>query len=394
MPEIRRPAQSSLIAVAMMVVIVYGSLYPFVFRTPPGGPGPIATFLATWNERPGRADFLANILLYLPFGFFFALDSRRGPRFAGGLLLAVLAGALLSLSMELTQYYDEGRVTSATDFYANTLGTCLGSVAALAIGGGFRLPFVGEVSANPIPTLLLIAWLSYRMYPYVPTIDLHKYWNALKPIFLTPSLSAYDLFRQTAIWLALYALIEAIVHRRRSPWLGLLFALGVMSAKVLIVDTELRVAELAGACLAFIIWLALLGVPARPRAAVAGAILCAYVVASRVEPFRFQSSGRAFGWVPFLSLMRGSLQINTLSFLEKFFLYGSALYLLGDAVGRRLPITIFIAVLLFATSWAECYLPGRSAEITDPVMVLIIAAVFGLMPVTQRHDAIGDAEHY
>lgn len=394
MPEIRRPAQSSLIAVAMVAVIVYGSLYPFVFRIPSDGVGPIATFLATWNERPGRGDFLANILLYLPFGFFFLLGSRRGPHFAGGLLLAVLAGALLSLSIELTQYYDEGRVTSATDFYANTFGTCLGGVAAIAVGGRFRFPYIGEVSAQPIPTLLLIAWLSYRLYPYVPTIDLHKYWNALKPIFLTPSLSLYDLFRQTAIWLALYALIEAIVRRRQSAWLALLFAVAVMSAKVLIVDTELRVAELAGAGLAFTIWLALLAIPARPRAAVAGVILCAYVVALRLEPFRFQSEGRAFGWVPFLSLMQGSLQINTLSFLEKFFLYGSTLYLLGDAVGRRLPTTIFIAVLLFATSWAECYLPGRSAEITDPVMVLIIASVFRLMPVTLRHDARADIEHY
>jgi hypothetical protein len=33
-------------------------------------------------------------------------------------------------------------------------------------------------------------------------IDLHKYCNALKPIVLTPSLIGYDLFRQTAIWLA------------------------------------------------------------------------------------------------------------------------------------------------------------------------------------------------
>jgi len=27
----------------------------------------------------------------------------------------------------------------------------------------------------------------------VPTIDLHKYWDTLKPIVLTPNLSTYDL---------------------------------------------------------------------------------------------------------------------------------------------------------------------------------------------------------
>jgi glycopeptide antibiotics resistance protein len=101
----------------------------------------------------------------------------------------------MSLSVELTQYYDQGRVTAFSDSYTNTLGTLLGGLAALAIGAKFRLPFIGEVTTRPIPTLLIIAWLAYRMYPYVPTIDLHKYWNALKPIVLTPSLTPYDLFR-------------------------------------------------------------------------------------------------------------------------------------------------------------------------------------------------------
>jgi hypothetical protein len=31
------------------------------------------------------------------------------------------------------------------------------------------------------------------------------------------------------------------------------------------------------------------------------------------------------------------------------------------------------------TSWAETYLPGRSAEITDAVMVLLVASGFALL---------------
>ena len=135
---------------AIVVVIAYGSLYPFEFRIPPNGIGPVSTFLASWNERPGRGDFLANILLYLPLGFFFVLGLERGPRRVGKLAMVVLAGAMLSLSVELTQYYDAGRVTSATDFYSNTLGTLLGGLAALAFGSSFRLPFIGDVSARPV----------------------------------------------------------------------------------------------------------------------------------------------------------------------------------------------------------------------------------------------------
>jgi VanZ family protein len=369
-----------LITAAIAAVIAYGSLYPFEFRIPMNGAGPVSTFLATWNERPGRGDFLANILLYLPLGFFVLLGSERNSRRAGKLIWAVLAGAMLSLSIELTQYYDESRVTSATDFYSNTLGTLLGGLAALALGASFRWPFVGAVAARPIPTMLVLAWLAYRLYPYVPTIDLHKYWRALKPVILTPSLSPYDLFRQTAIWLSLYALIEAVVRQRRSAYVGLLFAIGVMVARIFVIDAELRVAELAGAVVALAIWIILLRFPVRIQMGTAGVVLCAYVIALRLEPFHFQATSHAFIWVPFLGFMQGSLVVDTLSFLEKFFLYGTTLYLTGNAVGRRLPVTIFIAALLFATSWAETWLPDRSAEVTDALMVMIIALIFALMP--------------
>jgi VanZ family protein len=372
-----------LVTILVATVIIYGSLYPFEFRVPPHDIGPVATFLASIWERPGRGDALANVLLYMPLGVFFLLGFRRGSAQNVGLVLATVIGALLSLSMELTQYYDEGRVTSFSDFYTNTVGALLGALAAKAVGARFRLPVIGEVFARPIPTLLLIAWLAYRMYPYVPTIDLHKYWNALKPIVLTPSLTGYDLFRQTAIWLAAYALVEACVRRRQSAFLAPLFAVAVLGAKVLVITIMLKLTDPLGAGIAYVIWLLLLRLPARLAAAIAGLVLCGYVVASRLEPFAFLPVPRDFGWIPFLSLMQGSVEVDTLAFLEKFFLYGAMVYLLGNAVGSRLVAALFVATVLFAASWAEIYLPGRSAEITDGLLALIIAVMFALLP-TER----------
>ena len=138
---------------------------------------------------------------------------------------------------------------------------------------------------------------------------------------------------------------------------------------MLIINTVLRVAELAGAGLAFAVWLSVLFLPVRLRAAIVGIVLCAYVVALRLEPFQFQAGAREFGWVPFLGLMRGSLQV--------------------DALGRRWAAALLVTALLFATSWAETYLPGRSAEITDALLALIIAVVFALLP--PERDAQAEA---
>jgi hypothetical protein len=54
------------------------------------------------------------------------------------------------------------------------------------------------------------------------------------------------------------------------------------------------------------------------------------------------------------------------------------IYLLGNALGHRLPAALLAAALLFATSWAETRLPGRSAEITDALMALMAAGIFAL----------------
>ena len=103
----------------------------------------------------------------------------------------------------------------------------------------------------------------------------------------------------------------------------------------------------------------------------------------------FQETPREFGWLPFRSFMEGSLELNTLAFLEKSFLYGSLLFLLGEAGWPLRRSSMFMAFLLLTTSWAETYLPGRSAESTDAVLVLLIAAGFALLPERQQIDPPG-----
>lgn len=363
----------------VVVVIIYGSLYPFNFRPPVEGLKPaVRALVDSWADAPSRSDFIANILFYMPFGFCAIVALRTGTGTLLRILPVTLIGALLSASMELLQYFDEGRVTAATDLYANTIGTLLGAIIGSLIGGRFRFRLINRLAAHRVPTLLLGAWIGYRLYPYVPTDDLHKYWDALKPLILYPSLTGYGLFRNTVIWLTVAAQIEAIVGQRRVWALFPLFVIAVLVGKVVIVDTMLSVAETAGAALA-IIGRPILESNARFRTALLALAFCTYVIAERLEPFRFVATPRPFGWIPFLGFMSGSLEINILSFLEKFFLYGSAIWLLTKAGLRLGSSTLIMVVLLFVTSEAERWLPNRSAEITDAVFALMIGGIFALI---------------
>ena len=68
-------------------------------------------------------DVLVNILLYVPWGYFYI---RHMPERLRRPWLVVLFAALLSLATEAAQLYSHGRFPSMTDGTCNVLGACAG----------------------------------------------------------------------------------------------------------------------------------------------------------------------------------------------------------------------------------------------------------------------------
>jgi VanZ family protein len=374
-------------ALAIIVLMVsYGSLFPFVFRVPATGIGPLQTLLNTWAMVPGRGDFLLNIVLYSPLGFFAVLAAPARLGTTQRIILGVLIGTILSAGLEMLQYYSQGRVTYAGDLYANITGSALGSIGGILLGREFRWPLMQEIQTRPFPMLVLASWLGYRLYPFAPTIDLHKYWDAIKPVVLFPSFTLYDFLRYTVMWLTAAALIESVVRHGRSRLLFPLIAAAILFAKILIVTRVLTLAEIAGAGAGFCLWLALVNQPARRRALLVVLLLFAFVIAWRLEPFQFDDQARRFDWIPFYGLMYGSIEVNTQSFFEKTFYYGSLIWFSVEAGLRIRTSAIIVATLLLLTSAVEIYLPGRSAGVTDAVMSLIIAAIAFLVSSSASTD--------
>ncbi len=88
----------------------------------PGDPaGPTGGFACIFCGDRALADVLINIVLYLPVGVGLAMSGTRLSRI-------VLAGVLLSSSIEAVQVILPGRDASIGDVVANTLGTGLGAV--------------------------------------------------------------------------------------------------------------------------------------------------------------------------------------------------------------------------------------------------------------------------
>ena len=373
--------QLALALAATVALILYGSLYPFEFYACLDPVGGFLDLLATWKEPTSLGDVLANVLFYLPFGFF-AAKALPGMPSPLRVIAAVLTGAGLSLSVEFAQMYDVGRISAMSDVYANSFGTLLGAVAGTALSINFRMRLWRDLRRRPSAALLLFCWLAYWLFPYVPVIDAHKYRHAARPILDGPGLGLAISVATLRVWLALGAILESVWGPAavRSDLPVLIAA--VLCARIGIADIALSRAEIIGAASAAAIWVTWLYGTKR-RAPIVAVALAAAVLFEALEPFQFLTAARPFGWIPFLTLIDGSIWIAIPSLMGKFALYGTLVWSLARLGLRWTSATSTTAVFVFLVHYLQSYLPGRSAEVTDSLLVLMAG---GLVKIVDRES--------
>jgi len=385
------PARARFALLIVVAGILFGSLYPFDFA-PRGDPrAAVIYLLSTWRVWDGGDDLLANILAYMPFGALAVL--AVSPRVPGvvRVLLASVGGALLSACVELAQFSDAGRVTSMGDVYANGGGAAFGAVLA-AVVARLRGPVIDSLRAQPDAAVVLVAWLGWRLYPFVPGTNLAGVWRALDRLLAAPIPPLDDFARHAAVWLLVAGIVAALSGRGRR-WLAAFALLALAGceelARVAVSGEPPGLADIGGAAIAGALWA--VPVPGRRwRFGVAAVALAALIAALRLEPYVFSATPRSFGWVPFASFVRGYTGIAMQNAFEKTALYGGLIWLLRRAE-VPLPIgTGLTALLLFATSFAQVWLPGRSAEITDAALALLIGVAFGQLRSMAAHPKSRD----
>lgn len=156
-------------AVVYAAFIVYGSLIPFKYRA--------TDFASAWTAFrnipylqlgiASRADWVSNILLYVPLAFLLAgawvglwrTSARRWLAAAGVFALC----AALAVAIEFVQIFFPQRTVSLNDIYAETLGSGLGVVLWLRIGGHLER-FRQALAAHSAQTPRILAMLYFGAY--------------------------------------------------------------------------------------------------------------------------------------------------------------------------------------------------------------------------------------
>ncbi len=327
----------------VLVLIVYGSLYPFTFTA-----AHTAMLAWVWDPGlPGIRDAIVNLAVYFPAGFLLFRSLRSGSR----ILSATLVALAISAAMECLQSFDQGRVSSLLDLLLNTAGAAAGACTALLWPA--RMP-----ASLAVILLAIIA----RTFPFFPRFDPHL------AAFHVDQAHVYQAIFAVVDWLAVRCALAVFLKRSTVTRELAMLQLSIL-LRIFIIDQSSSIAEIAGGAMALAIgYLWGTAISLRRLAP----IFLLTIIGRELLPLHFSSSAQAFHWIPFETILSGA-PAGAVIFLNKLLLYGSALWLF-DPEGRHMwKYGSALAALLLVLELAQRYLPGRTPDITDSVMVVIAA---------------------
>lgn len=360
---------SRIVFALTVVLIVYGSLYPFSFSRPPA---PALTL--DWPQgRGGMRDILLNIVLYLPAGFFLVLSIGRfgsGGRF----LIALAGGCALSAAIEYIQSYDHGRSSSSIDLLMNGCGSALGALAGLRIGGWLLARAVMDKINGPAVALIAL-WMASELYPLVP--NLHWSSFVLNEQSMLRTFHAHDLLLTSLEWLIVACLLTQVVPRPVVP-LALAACTLAVPLKLVLMDRTTSMSELLGAFCAIVIAAVCARSP-RFSPATFVPVMLIYLLLRELWPLHLLSQPQPFGWVPMAALIATPKQSIAVVFLQKSSVYGAAVWAWDPQMRRPWMRGTAIALGLLGLEWLQRYLPGRSPEITDSILVCLMTLTLWLL---------------
>jgi VanZ family protein len=395
------------LALLFLVLIVYGSLYPFaVWVVPSGRP---FGFLLSWPMYLSRPDLVQNVLAYAPFGLFLSawLLQRRSLTGRGALARVAGAALLLSLSMECLQQFEPARNASTADIAMNVLGSLIGAMLALLLDGdGLPATVVTDhVTALPwfsrhrlhaararsfhcgiLPNLGFAAialWALAETSPLVPAFDLADLgskigfltWQLAHPLTLSLPRLIVAAAQLSSLGLLMRLLVRDDGAGRLKHAVPLFAAVlaAVFIVKMLVYGRHLMIEELLAAALALAAVHGCRNGAAPALAAGGAALLLGGFVADELLPGPGMITWQ-FNWVPLSGQMRSLSGLeNILVLFWPFFTLAVFGRFLTPA-RRREPVSwlggLLVLALVFQLEWMQQALPGRYGDFTQVLLAL------------------------
>ena len=367
-------------------LITYGSLFPFHFVAP-GSPGAaFEKLLLDWTLFTSWGDALGNLGLFVPFGFagvFTVPGQARAPHRVSTILLASF---LLALVLQVLQIYFPPRRPAMADVVWNMLGASVGILAGWFLRGRIQVRGRAWQNAHAMPVALIALWLAAELLPLVPSLDLQSIKNSVKAL-LRLDLSPVNILWHAAGVLVAGSALKAIVGAERTMRLLAVLVAIVLAGKVLVATRVLNASTLVGCAAGYAAWIWGWGArrPLRGESLIPLIVLAAYTLKA-LEPFEVRWTPADFSWVPFGAMLQGEMLINAMVLVTSVFAYAAILGFVHMRKGAVGAVSVVLALWVGALEAIQMYIVGRTADITEPLLVLLVGLMLRYVPDGAKHE--------
>jgi len=234
-----RAALRSYLTAGYALFIVYASLSPFSGWHEQGLEF-MAVLASPLKQTYSWFDAVSNFLAYLPFGLLLGLTLRARFNAVWSVILATLAGTLLSATMEYTQMYLPNRISSNLDLLINGLGMLGGALLAVSIVPRSWFFYLMHWRFERFQTgqgvdfglALVLLWIFAQINPSLPILGNVFISEVLSQPFAPPPIEPFSWLESLAVSLNLLmlgTLLLTLLRSRRQAILGLLLILLVIA---------------------------------------------------------------------------------------------------------------------------------------------------------------------
>jgi len=373
-----------------ILLIAYGSLYPFDFQSSVGTLS-ISDFflLGKGTSNPTLSNLLANVALFIPYGLFGILSGQQNQTNYIRIISIITWGILLAYALQILQLYLPSRYSDWFDVVWNTLGIGIGMLVANIPGKW--LGFIDRHLGNwrSLEGFLILGWLAAELVPFVPTLEVDLIRDNVKTL-INPEINFLSSITQSIYWLTFAYLLRLLTGIYRAHLIFAFILSATLLTKLFLVNNTLTTSDLLAGLLGYGASFFVFGLARYQQRNLITFLLIGAIAATGLYPFEINPNSNSFNWVPFHGLLTGNMLHNTQVLFEKLFIYGSLLYLLREAGSKLLAATAATAIFALFIEVFQLFLDSHTAEISDPLLVVIAAVLIHLFT---THKPGNDSYH-
>jgi len=374
-----------------LLLFFYGTLFPFHFDFA-GFSWSQFGLLPFWDAGRGRVhslpDMLSNVLLTVPAGFFGLLCFGRQKRVVRWFAFAFLAGLLV----ETIQLAVPSRLSSVTDALNNGIGAWIGAGFA-ALFGSHILDFLsGSFLDEKQTRCAILAGITAAgmLLPFDFGLDVSHIASTVRRVWANPwelGTPVQDEWVQAAEFAILGAL-AGLIRRRRILFASLALPFVLEAMQFLVESHAPSGRDLAMNLAAVASGLAVARIrPGLARPSVGFGLMNLAIIAQGLSPYRFGERSH-FEWVPLIEYYNQTTGAALYDALSGILIYG-----LLAALWPRKTTILWAMTLAVGIEWAQTFIPGRSAGVTD-VLIAGIGAFLGPQIAQISPEIVGGAENH